>query len=135
MKPAKFNPAALPGPSLTALPTARYYELRNLFQSIEREREEPGPLLEKLTRQLSEAILDQLRAIVRGESGYDDEEVGPVRAALAACGGMRFDPNVTEDSFLATAWLEVADRALEHMEPGPLLTLSALWPTRDNATL
>jgi hypothetical protein len=28
-----------------------------------------------------------------------------------------------------------ADRALEHMEPGPLLTLTALWPTRDNVIL
>jgi hypothetical protein len=133
MKPAKFNPAALPGPSLTALPTARYYELRALFQTIEKEREEPGPLLEKLTGQLSAAILDQLQRIVRGEGGYDDKEIGAVRAVLAACGGMRFEPNVTEDSFLAMAWLEVADRALENMEAGPLLTLTALWRTRDDA--
>jgi hypothetical protein len=50
-------------------------------------------------------------------------------------GGMRFEPNVTEDSFLARAWLEVADRALEHMERDWPLTLTALWSTRDNVML
>jgi len=106
-----------------------------LFETIEREREQPRALLEKLTRQLPAAILDPLRAIVHGEGGYEDEEFGPVRAALAACGGMRFEPNVTEDGFLAMAWLEVADRALEHTEPGPLLTLTAPGSTRDNVML
>jgi hypothetical protein len=48
---------------------------------------------------------------------------------------MRFEANVTEDGFLAMAWLEVADQALEHMEAAWLLTLTALWPNRDNATL
>jgi hypothetical protein len=33
------------------------------------------------------------------------------------------------------AWLEVADQALEHMEPAWLLTLTALWPNRDEVTL
>jgi hypothetical protein len=47
---------------------------------------------------------------------------------------MRFEANVTEDSFLAMTWLEVADQALEHMEAAWLLTLTALWPNRDNAT-
>jgi hypothetical protein len=42
---------------------------------------------------------------------------------------------VTEEGFLATAWLEVADQALEHMEAAWLLTLTALWPKLDNATL
>lgn len=135
MKHPKFNPAALPGPRLTDLPPKRYYELRDLFQTIEREREQPGTLLQKLTGQLSSAILYQLQAIVRGEGGYEDDEIGPVRAALAARGGMRFEPNVTEDSFLAMAWLEVADRALEHMERDWLLTLTALWSTRDNVVL
>lgn len=43
--------------------------------------------------------------------------------------------DVTEDSFLAMAWLEVAEHVLEHVEASWLLTLTALWPNRDNATL
>jgi hypothetical protein len=131
----KFNPAALPGPRLTELPPERYYELRKLYQAIERRQETPGKLLEDPTRQLPAALLDQLQAIVRGHGDYQDDEAGPVRAALFACGGMRFEANVTEDSFLAMAWLEVADYALEEMEIAWLLTLTALWPNRDNATL
>ena len=131
----KFNPAALPGPRLTDLPPERYYELRKLHRTIERQQDMPGSLLQALTRQLPAALLDQLQAIVRGDGDYQDDEIGPVRAALAACGGMRFEANVTEDSFLAVAWLEVADQALEHMEASWLLTLTALWPNRDNATL
>jgi hypothetical protein len=48
---------------------------------------------------------------------------------------MCFEANVTEDSFLAMAWLEVADQAMEHVEASWLLTLTALWPNRDNAML
>jgi hypothetical protein len=95
----KFNPAALQGPRLTDLPPERYYELRKLYRTIERQQDTPGNLLQDLTRQLPASLLGELQAIVRGEGDYQDDEVGPVRAALAASGGMRLEPNVTEDSF------------------------------------
>jgi hypothetical protein len=122
----KFNPASLPGPRLTDLPPERYYELRKLHRTIERQQDTPERLLQDLTRQLPVALLDQLQAIVRGDGDYQDDELGPVRAALVACGSMCFEANVTEDSFLAMAWLEVADQALEHMEASWLLMLTAV---------
>jgi hypothetical protein len=130
----KFNPAALPGPTLASVPVERYEELRRLYQAIERRPAKPADLLCKVTRQLPEKIVTELLALLRAEDDDTeaDDDLAPIQAALADVGGLRFVASMTEDAFLATAWLELADQALaEDEEPQPLGVLVALQPTRD----
>lgn len=108
----------LSGPRLDQLTAERYSRLRGLHHQIEREPPNPLDLLHGITPQLPRVLLDQLLALFRAEgdhrdraSGLDDDEPGPILTALAAFGGLRFQGSITEDAFLAAAWLELAYQA------------------------
>jgi hypothetical protein len=121
-----FNPRLLAGPRLIDLEVSRYYQLRDLKKAIERRPSKPTELLCEVSRRLPRTVVEQLRAILEG--GVDS-----VSESLIETGRLEMSPDITEDAFLALAWLELADQALEEEEPGPLGLLVALQPVRDES--
>jgi hypothetical protein len=127
-----FDPRRLPGPQLQELPPERYWDLVHLNKAIRRQQVEPAELLRQVTRRLPREVVWQLQAVLeRGLAAMHEvlEEHGTLRKES---GGVWMGPRITEDSFLAYAWLELACQAIsEGEEPAPLAFLVGLERTRD----
>jgi hypothetical protein len=127
-----FNPRRLPGPQLQELPPERYWDLVHLNKAIQVGGAKPAELLRQVTRRLPRSVVWQLQAVL--ERGLDAmhgllEDYGTLRTES---GRLWMGPRITEDSFLACAWLELACQAIsEGEEAAPLAFLVGLERTRD----
>jgi hypothetical protein len=125
-----FDPRHLPGPQLQELPPERYWDLVHLNKAIRHQQVKRG----ELTRRLPREVVWQLQAVLeRGLAAMHEvlEEHGTLRKES---GGVWMGPRITEDSFLAYAWLELACQAISEgeEEPAPLAFLVGLERTRDD---
>ena len=129
-----FNPRQLPGPQLQEIPPERYWDLVHLNKAIQRQEAKPAELLRQVTRRLPRSVVWQLQAeLERGLGALHEllEEHGTLRTES---GRLWMGPRITEDSFLACAWLELACQAIgAGEEPAPLAVLVGLERTRDEA--
>jgi hypothetical protein len=129
-----FNPRQLPGPQLQELPPERYWDLVHLNKAIQHQEARPAEMLRQVTRRVPRSVVWQLQAVLeRGLHAMHDllEEYGTVRTDS---GRLWMGPRITEDSFLACAWLELACQAIsDGEEPAPLAVLVGLERRRDEA--
>lgn len=129
-----FNPRQLPGPQLQEIPPERYWDLVHLNKAIQFGEAKPAELLRQVTRRLPRSVVWQLQAVLeRGLGAMHGllEEHGTLRTES---GRLWMGPRITEDSFLAYAWLELACQAIsEGEDPAPLAVLVGLERTRDEA--
>jgi len=121
-----FDPRCIPGPKLVDLPDHRFEELRYLEKEIRRRPAKPTELLCEVTRQLSRIVVEELRDVLSGGASS-------VREHLIRAGGLHRKGSMTEDEFLAIAWLVLAQQALGQEEAGPLGVRVALERARDDA--
>jgi hypothetical protein len=129
-----FNPRSLPGPQLQELPPERYWDLVHLNKAIQLQEATPVEILHQVTRRLPRRVIRQLQAVLEhGLKAMHDllEEHGSLPSES---GRLWMSPSITEDSFLACVWLELACQAVsESEEPAPLAVLVGLERTRDEA--
>jgi hypothetical protein len=116
------------------IPAERYWDLVHLNRAIQIQEAKPTELLRQVTRRLPRSVVGQLQAVLeRGVPAMHEllEEHGTLRTES---GRLWMGPSISEDSFLACAWLELACQAVsEGEEPAPLAVLLGLERTRDEA--